>query len=199
MLDQRLLFLCQQQSQIEGDPPPCTDQISEVVFDGPSHNTQGSPSPRFWTHRLHRSTPKGENAGYVQKEKKSRQRHPERWFHMERVLKKDSQAKSGSDLERKEMLPTAEEMHNLSQEIPKDQFYNMILLTATKKMMKQSTRLTSLWSKQQQQKYHQRLGRYQTLPLGSKSSILVWEVSILQLYIFIWNMKSKVLDSQHWH
>ena len=41
-------------------------------------------------------------------------------------------------------------------------------------------------------------GRYQTLPLGSKSSILVWEVSILQLYIFIWNMKSKVLDSQQW-
>ena len=42
------------------------------------------------------------------------------------------------------------------------------------------------------------LGRYQTLPLGSKSSILAWEVSILQLYIFIWNMKSKVLDSQQW-
>ena len=42
------------------------------------------------------------------------------------------------------------------------------------------------------------LGRYQTLPLGSKSSILEWEVSILQLYIFIWNMKSKVLDSQQW-
>ena len=41
-------------------------------------------------------------------------------------------------------------------------------------------------------------GRYQTLPLGSKSSIFAWEVSILQLYIFIWIMKSKVLDSQQW-
>ena len=41
-------------------------------------------------------------------------------------------------------------------------------------------------------------GRYQTLPLSSKSSILSWEESILQLYIFIWNMKSKVLDSQQW-
>ena len=41
---------------------------------------------------------------------------------MERVLKKDSQAKSGSDLERKEMLPTVEEMHNLSQEILKNYF-----------------------------------------------------------------------------
>ena len=29
-------------------------------------------------------------------------------------------------------------------------------------------------------------GRYQTLPLSSKCSILVWEVSILQLYIGIW-------------
>ena len=46
--------------------------------------------------------------------------------------------------------------------------------------------------------YMRSSGRYQTLPLGSKSSILVWEVSILQLYIFIWNMKSKVLDSQQW-
>ena len=64
---------------------------------------------------------------------------------MERVLKKDSQAKSGSDLERKEMLPTVEEMHNLSQEIPQEQFYNMMLLMTTTKMMtKQSTRLTSL-------------------------------------------------------
>ena len=58
---------------------------------------------------------------------------------MERVLKKDSQAKSGSDLERKEMLPTVEEMHNLSQEIPQEQFYNMILLkTTTKIIMKQN-------------------------------------------------------------
>ena len=47
---------------------------------------------------------------------------------MERVLKKDSQAKSGSDLERKEMLPTAEEMHNLSKEIPQDQ-YRLLLIT----------------------------------------------------------------------
>ena len=58
---------------------------------------------------------------------------------MERVLKKDSQAKSGSDLERKEMLPTAEEMHNLSQEIPQEQFHNMMLLmTTTKMIMKQN-------------------------------------------------------------
>ena len=41
-------------------------------------------------------------------------------------------------------------------------------------------------------------GRYQTLPLGSKCSFLAEQVSILQLYIFIWNMKSKVLDSQQW-
>ena len=62
---------------------------------------------------------------------------------MDRVLKKDSQAKSGSDLERKEMLPTVEEMHNLSQEIPQDQLIQCFL-TTTKMMMKQSTRLTSL-------------------------------------------------------
>ena len=54
---------------------------------------------------------------------------------MERVLKKDSQAKSGSDLERKEMLPTVEEMHNLSQEIPQELFYNMMLLMTTTKMI----------------------------------------------------------------
>ena len=51
---------------------------------------------------------------------------------MDRVLKKDSQAKSGSDLERKEMLPTVEEMHNLSQEITQDQFYNTMFFDNNK-------------------------------------------------------------------
>ena len=33
---------------------------------------------------------------------------------------------------------------------------------------------------------------------GFQKFHLSWEESILQLYIFIWNMKSKVLDSQQW-
>ena len=33
---------------------------------------------------------------------------------------------------------------------------------------------------------------------GFQKFYLSWEESILQLYIFIWNMKSKVLDSQQW-
>ena len=52
--------------------------------------------------------------------------------HGQSFKKKYSQAKSGSDLERKEMLPTVEEMHNLSQEIPQDQFYNTMFFDNNK-------------------------------------------------------------------
>ena len=42
------------------------------------------------------------------------------------------------------------------------------------------------------------LGSISNFATGFQKFHLSWEESILQLYIFIWNMKSKVLDSQQW-
>ena len=42
------------------------------------------------------------------------------------------------------------------------------------------------------------LGLISNFATGFQKFHLSWEESILQLYIFIWNMKSKVLDSQQW-
>ena len=41
-------------------------------------------------------------------------------------------------------------------------------------------------------------GSISNFATGFQKFHLSWEESILQLYIFIWNMKSKVLDSQQW-